>query len=311
MFTDTTKFVVGEEDRARTEWLQERRTGLGASDVAAIFGVSPYKSALALYHEKRGDIPITESEREALYWGRILQTPIARRYHDETRRDVEIPSPYEIRRHPNLTFMIATLDATATPTEASAAPPAPGFGTVEIKNAGFFKREEWRDEPPLAFQIQAQHQMFVTGAQWCSIAALVGGSEFFWADIARHPGFISVLCRRAEEFWQRVQHGTPPDVDGSEATRELLKQLYPKDSGRLVNLPRGFDAVDEELQAIKARMKKDGARRDELENALKYALGDATAATLENGAVYTYKTVNRREFVTAAGSYRTLRRKGE
>jgi putative phage-type endonuclease len=302
------------ETNKRAVWLKERQTGIGASDSAAVFGLSPYKSPLALYFEKRGEVDVPESEREALYWGRILQSPIALRYRHETGRDVEEPDPYAIRRHATHPFMIATLDALATAKQPTAKqPPAGGTGVVEIKNAGFFKKEEWRDEPPLAFQIQAQHQMFVTGAEWASLAALVGGVEFFWADIPRHNGFINVLVNKVGEFWSRVQSGDPPEADASESTRLLLKQLYPKDNGEIITLPsKPWADVDEELVRIKADQKKFQERRDELENKLKLAIGPATAAVVDGiGTVYTHKWQQRREFTTAASEFRVLRRKGE
>lgn len=300
------------EKNRRAVWLQERRSGLGASDVAAIFGLSPYKSPLALYFEKRGEIDIPESEREALYWGRILEAPIARRYGDETKRRVELGEPYQIARHATMPFMIATIDAVAMYDDPQGPPPpAGGPGNVEIKNVGFFKREEWTDEPPLPFLIQANHQMFVKGFEWASLAALVGGSSFFWADIARNNAFIEVLVARCKEFWQRIQDGNPPEPDYTESTKQLLKQLYPKDTGEIVALPKEYCDIDETLVRIKAEQKKLQEQRDTLEAKLKLAIGSATAATLDNGAVYTLKTTDRREFVTKASSFRTLRRKGE
>jgi putative phage-type endonuclease len=303
MFTETAT-------AERRAWLEERRTGLGASDVAAIFGVSPYKSALALYHEKRGDLPIPDSEREALYWGRMLEEPIAARYADETGRRVERCPPYEIRRHPTHPFLIATLDAVAS-AAPGLPPPAGGPGTVEIKNAGFFRRDQWRDEPPLAFLIQANHQMAVTGFEWASLAALVGGSEFFWTDLARNNAFIEVLIRKAGEFWQRVRDGVPPEVDGGESTKQLLKALYPRDTGGVVHLGPEWVALDDELLGVKAEQKKLEDRRGELEAKLRYAMGDATTAVLDNGGLYTLKTTKRREFISPASEFRVLRRTGD
>jgi putative phage-type endonuclease len=310
----STETFVEPPDPRREAWLEKRKSGIGASDAAAVFGLSPYKSPLALYFEKRGEIDVPVAEREALYWGRILQGPIALRYQHETGRQVEEPDPYALLRHPTHPFIVATLDAKATPRDPLAKqPPAGGTGVVEIKNAGFFKREDWRDEPPLAFQIQAQHQMFVSGAEWASIAALVGGVQFFWADLPRHNGFINVLVNKVGEFWSRIQSGNPPDPDASESTRLLLKQLYPKDTGEIITLPtKPWADVDEELSKIKAEQKKLQERRDELENKLKLAIKDATAAVVDGTpTVYTLKWQQRREFVTAASEFRVLRRKGE
>lgn len=40
------------KDLTRQEWLKIRQTGIGGSDIAAILGVSKYKTAYDLYLEK-------------------------------------------------------------------------------------------------------------------------------------------------------------------------------------------------------------------------------------------------------------------
>ena len=44
----------------RDAWLAERRKGIGASDVAAILGEDPRRSALSVYAEKIDDIETPE-----------------------------------------------------------------------------------------------------------------------------------------------------------------------------------------------------------------------------------------------------------
>lgn len=39
------------------EWLQWRTKGIGGSDVAAILGISPWKTQRDLYRDKVGDTP--------------------------------------------------------------------------------------------------------------------------------------------------------------------------------------------------------------------------------------------------------------
>ncbi|MDY0364217.1 MAG: YqaJ viral recombinase family protein, partial [Bacilli bacterium] len=38
------------------KWIEERRRGLGGSDIGAILGLSPWKSAFQVYQEKRGEV---------------------------------------------------------------------------------------------------------------------------------------------------------------------------------------------------------------------------------------------------------------
>ncbi len=46
------KVLVSTLDLPEADWLEYRRRGIGGSDAAAIFGVSPFKTARDLYYDK-------------------------------------------------------------------------------------------------------------------------------------------------------------------------------------------------------------------------------------------------------------------
>lgn len=46
------KVLVSTENLTEQEWLAYRRRGIGGSDVAAIFGISPFRTARDLYDDK-------------------------------------------------------------------------------------------------------------------------------------------------------------------------------------------------------------------------------------------------------------------
>ncbi len=60
------------------EWLELRRQGLGASDMAAVMGVSPYKTPYQLWAEKTGATP-EQKVGAAANRGVILEDAVARR----------------------------------------------------------------------------------------------------------------------------------------------------------------------------------------------------------------------------------------
>ena len=63
----------------RTEWLKRRRAGIGGSDVAAILGISPWKTALDVYHDKTGAAK-DEPETENMRLGTALEQFVADRF---------------------------------------------------------------------------------------------------------------------------------------------------------------------------------------------------------------------------------------
>ena len=46
------KVLVSTENLTEQEWLAYRRQGIGGSDVAAILGISPFRTARDLYDDK-------------------------------------------------------------------------------------------------------------------------------------------------------------------------------------------------------------------------------------------------------------------
>ena len=66
-------------DMTREQWLEERRKGIGGSDAAAIAGLSPWKSPVAVWLEKTGQVE-PEEPGEAAYWGTVLEDVVARNF---------------------------------------------------------------------------------------------------------------------------------------------------------------------------------------------------------------------------------------
>jgi putative phage-type endonuclease len=293
---------------SRDEWLTARRHGLGSSDAAALLGVSAgvnaWASPLTLFAEKL-DL-IDEAERktaiELLEWGLALEAPIASRYARETGRELIDPGRFTLVRSPEHPFMHATIDRQLVD-------PDRGPGVLEIKTAGWIKREDWLEEPPLAYQVQVQHQLAVTGFQWGSLAVLIGGQIFRWCDVERNDRFIDALIAREAEFWRRVEAREPPMPDDTAVCLELLRRLFPSHiAGKVVELPVEADTWDQERLQAKADMDAAEARKRLAESQLIAALGDAEIGILPCGVRYSYKSGPRKGYTVAETTVRTLRR---
>ncbi|MET0742978.1 MAG: lambda-exonuclease family protein [Microvirga sp.] len=303
----------------KSEWLEARRTlGIGSSDAAAILGISRYKSAFQLFQEKLGVMPASKNETELLEWGNILEEPIAQRYSMETNRRVINPNVtqdgarvFTIIRSQSVDFQIAQVDrfVEKLPDQGENPEEDRDFGVLEIKNAHFFVGKSWLDEqePPLEFTVQLQHQLAVTGKQWGSIAALIGGCRFVWGDIARDNEFIELLTKAEDEFWERLKRNEAPPPDGSEWTAKTLAKLFPGENGQIIPAP--IEAVDWHVELAKAKQQEKDvlATRGQMENRIKAAIGENTGIRLPDGTIYTWKTQRRREFVSKATTFKVLR----
>jgi putative phage-type endonuclease len=184
----------------RQAWLQQRRAGIGGSDVAAMLGLSKWKSAYQLYLDKRGELPEQE-DNESMYWGRELEPVVLKRYELETGNTVQVGEG--ILKHPDHAFMLANLDGRVNGSlilEIKTARTADGWGEV---NTG---------EIPIAYSLQCQWYLMVTDSTTADVAVLIGGSDFRMYQVDEDLDLQDMLKGAAIEFWERVQDGNPPDV---------------------------------------------------------------------------------------------------
>src|SRR5688572_26475772 len=61
----------------RAEWLQRRRKNINGSEVAALFGVNPFMTNLALYAEKAGLADMAPPDSAVMRRGRIMEPAVA------------------------------------------------------------------------------------------------------------------------------------------------------------------------------------------------------------------------------------------
>jgi len=287
----------------RATWLQARQLGIGASEVPAVLGVDPRRGPLAVYAAKLG--LATDEETPWMRRGRRLEPVIAEEYAEVTGRLVRNLGAFHIRRHADLSFLTATLDR-----EVVTAPDQAGPGPLECKALWSGKSSEFDAEAPVHFQVQLQAQMAVTGASWGSLAALIGGLQFWWADLPRNDAFIAAMLPVLEAFWKCVQDRTPPAADGTEGTREALHALYPRDSGETIALPAEALQTAEEIAGLKADIKVLEAAKAAAEAQVKAALGSATWGVLVDGSRWQWKVEPRSGHVVEPSTPRVLRRVG-
>ncbi len=126
----------------RTEWLQERNKGIGSSDVAAVLGISPYKSNVELWEEKTGlREPEDISEKEYVQNGIKSEKPMIELFQvDYPQYEVK----HQVNRHlinPEYEFIRCSPDALIVEKETG----KKGFletKRVEIRNANQY--DNWK-----------------------------------------------------------------------------------------------------------------------------------------------------------------------
>jgi len=264
------------------EQKEARKSGIGGSDAAAVVGLSPFKTPFQLYCEKRGEVPENEEETLAMKFGTLLEEPIVSHYCDVTGRQVRRQPMTAHTDHP---FMLANIDR-----QILKDPRGPGILEVKTTNEWSGRGIHTENDIPDHYFIQAQHYLAVYGYDWASLAILIGGQRFVWFDVQREQAVIDELIRQEAAFWERVQAGNPPPIDGSERTGELIKRMYPRDNGKIITLDaEELKTAAAALVGLKATLKAMETEKVNLENILKSAIGDASVADVPGWGAITWK----------------------
>ncbi len=283
---------VCERYATEPEWLEARKSGIGASEVASIFGCGyANTSPITVWAGKIGgpQIELDAAALRRMRRGKKMEPIIASEFEDETGLVAVDPNfgGYAIFRSSETPWLFATLDRFTIHPEHGPIP-------VELKAVRWQFHGEWDQEcePPLKFQVQCQSQMYATGTSRCYLVGLIGGDEPVIRLIERNQRFIDAMIVRLAEFWGYVERREMPPVDESEATRAILGMIYPSDTGAEISLPEEFVEMDRELLEIKDQIKTLETRKDGIENRIKAAIGDATKGVLPVGS-YTWKEQSR------------------
>ena len=192
------------------EWLALRQQGIGASDVPAVLGLSPYKSRLTLWLEKRGEID-PSVVGAAAERGVILEDAVATMYSRQTGRRLRQSHGMYVRR--DLPWMYASLDRLTVGGDQR---------IVEIKTSA---SPAWSINPvPLDVVAQVRWQMAVTGIDVVDVAALLGGLVFRVETIERDLEIERQMIDEVSDFWQSIVDGVQPDA--THLDTGLLGQIY-------------------------------------------------------------------------------------
>ena len=295
------RVLIDDAEKQRPEWLELRKTtGVSASKVPAILGLSPFESPLSAWAWYRGDLadPIETSQ---MRWGTKLQDVVA-----------EVVASDEGATYIRDERLLQSVD-----NELMLATPDGWFqlpdGSLELLEVKTTKSGSyWEHGVPAYVQAQVQAQLYVAGRDRCRIAVFFRAeADHFWDYIERDDDFIAnYMLPKVGEFWEMVKSGQAPDADGMERTTEAIKAAWPVASpGEVVTLPEEYLAMHEELDLIKSKLKSLEAGKRLVENKLKAAIESAEVGHIEGTEIaYTLKNQSREAYTVEAQSYRVLRK---
>lgn len=261
------------------EWLDFRRQGIGGSDVAAILGMSPWRSPYSVWAEKTGRLPINDTGNEFTHWGTIMEPILAKEFEQVSGKKVYRQNKTFYR--PDHEFLRANIDRDIAG--------EPGF--LEIKTAMEYKSSEWVDDNiPIAYQLQVQHYMYVLDRPYVYFAYLVGGHSFGWKKVDRDQKAIDTFEPMLIDWWTKhILHDEEPDIDGDKATTAALKSLYPDEDGEVIELGHDINQLLRNREELSNSVNSTSKLIDAIANRVRQEMKDASAAETKEFRITNHK----------------------
>lgn len=219
-----------------------RHEYIGGSDIAAIMGMSRWKTPLKLWTEKTQKLPAPDlSNVEAVELGSDLEEFVAQKFSQKTGKAVrKAPKMYV---HPEYSYMVAHIDRLVTGTDE----------LLECKTASFFKKDEWEnDEIPQEYILQVMWYLGITGRKVGHIAVLIGGQSFKYKQIGFDQELFDQMVEAAKEFWECVQNDNPPKVVADDD--ETLKELYGDHNDFMIELYPDSEETKIAMEALEEKI---------------------------------------------------------
>ena len=294
--------AIPTKDLPREDWLRLRQSGIGGSDISAIMGFNPYKTAYDLYHDKINDV-VEDAQSDAAYWGTILEDVVAKEY--ALRNDCKVQKVNYMIRHPKFDFALANIDrAVINPSISGNVRIKDGKLTtdklLEVKTASEYMKNVWGDEAsdqvPDNYNLQCQWYMGITGVDECDLALLLGGNKYRQYNIKFDAELFEIMIDEAQNFW--VNH-VLARVEPTPATLANAKQKYATSTpDSVLNIAFDDDAVIAVVDRyidLKEQEKELKGKLEQAQTDVINLIEDNEALTIDGELVMTYKAQKGRE----------------
>ena len=256
----------------RERWLECRMHGpngdipytVGGSDVAAIFGVSPWTTPLELWNIKKGLMkPSAKMNAAQLEMGHMLE-PIAAYWYGYKTGDKVIDDTvmYQHADHP---YALADFDRRYE-RKSDGSP-----GILECKSCSLRKAGDWADGMyPVYYELQLRFYLAVADVEHGAFSAIWGNNpdtDHAFPSITRDRVKEDMIFERLEEWIWSLKHDKPPTMDGikPKLALESLARIYGSSKPALPTVEfshkyektlRRIITIQDEIDQHKSQIKK-------------------------------------------------------
>lgn len=234
----------------RLTWLACRMHGpkgdipytVGGSDVAAIFGVSPWTTPLELWMIKKGRAkPAAKANANQLEMGHFLE-PIAAHFY-AVKTGNTVTEDTNMYQHADHKYALADFDRRFV--RASDGEP----GILECKSCTYHNASEWADgKYPLYYEFQIRYYLAVADVNIGDFSALWGNNpdnDMAMPGLERDKTKEDMIFDRLDEWIWSLEHDKPPKMESiaPKLALESLARIYGASNPSLptIELPRKYE----------------------------------------------------------------------
>jgi len=249
------KLINIDKDKNYEEWLEFRKTGLGASDVGTLMGLNPYKSKIELFYQKLGLIPIKQDENIPMFYGNRLEEFVANMWEYYDGEDPEsvianFNAGTKVRHCKEITGYIVNSDYPhlfLSPDRVMVAKETDKMiyggklinknfaGVLEVKTINGFASKQWEGGIPPSYVTQLQTYLMGLEVNYGEIVFLEDGRKLWTIPMELNLNLCEQIVSAMNEFMERIEaakadmdnvHLYEPEPDGTEAFEKFLNQRY-------------------------------------------------------------------------------------
>lgn len=249
--------------------MENKRYYIGGSSIAAVLGLSNYKTQLQLWTELTGIAePEDISDKMQVRLGVKMEQIVSEIFMEDTGKKLHRVN--EEFKHDKYDFLVGHIDRRVV-----------GEGAiVEIKTTSAYNKKQWENgQAPQEYLIQLMWYLGLTKSNIGYLVGLIGNTELAVVPVAFDKELFETMVKKAVHFWENfVLTKTMPTTITADDGDTLYKIFPIADPNS--DLVLGDDAASllEKLEASQAELNALENDIDKYKNELKAMLGEAQGA---------------------------------
>jgi len=263
----------------RLEWLENRKKGVGGSEIASICGLSKWATPKDVWDSKLGNVPVSDEMTTAQLFGTLAEPIIVEMF--ERKTGLHVTTGCDQVTDANYHYMLANVDGIIA-----------SEGCIfEAKTASAFMAGDWgtedTEEIPIGYYLQVQHYMGVLNMNKAYVAVLIGNADFRVYTIQRDDTVIKRIRLACKTFWEDfVEKKVQPPLTVDETISEACNVIQ----GAIIHTTPLVEVALSDLKELKAQEKVLKADIKDQENIVKAHIGEnEILVNADGGTLATWK----------------------